>query len=129
MYKDIIVYLAQGMSIHGIDEFRDMFTLRTKVCDRNNKELNPESRIIINKEKDIDEYDKRVTRLESTFYKNISSTKFCKELPNSIKEINELYKFDMGVEFNNGEHLRMYVIDSDIDISPENVEFNINLDK
>lgn len=110
-------------------EFGQLFTLSIKVCDNNNNEPNPESRIIINKEKNIDEYDTMVTRLDSTFYKNVSLTKFCKVPPNSVKTTDELYKFEHGVEFNKGEHLRIYVIDADIDISAENVELNINLDK
>ena len=121
--------IAGRIQTSDTEEFSKQFTLSTKVCDSNNKELNPESRIIINKEKDIDEYDARIVRLESTFYKNISLTKFRKEPPNSIKATSELYKFDYGVEFNKGEHLRIYVVDPDIEINPENVELDINLDK
>lgn len=120
-------------------EFDKLFTLSIKICDSNNDELNPESRIIIHKEKDIDEYETDVVRLESTFYKNVSyttakavSTELCKEhaiYRNSVKTIDELYKFRQGVEFKGDEHLRIYVVDSDIDINPENVEFNINLDR
>lgn len=115
--------------IEDIKEFDNLFTLSIKVCGNNNKELGQDSRIIINKEKEIDEYQTHVVRLDSTFYKNISATKFCKEIPDSIKTIDELYKFDQGAEFKEGEHLRMYVVDADIDIDPKNVEFNINLDK
>lgn len=121
--------IAGRGQIQDRKEFGQLFALSIKVCDSNNKELSPESRIIINKEKYIDEYDTMVTRLDSTFYKNVSLTKFCKVLPNSVKTTDELYKFEQGVEFNKGEYLRIYVVDSDIDISPENVEFNINLDK
>jgi len=121
--------IAGRGQIQGSKEFGQLFTLSTKVCDINNKELSPESRIIINKEKDIDEYDTIVTRLDYTFYKNISSTKFYKVPPNSVKTTDELYKFEYGVEFNKDEHLRIYIVDKDIDISTENVEFNINLDK
>lgn len=124
-----IFSMAGRKQIQDNKEFNQLFTLSIKVCDSNNKELSPESRIIINKEKDIDEYDTRVARLESTFYKNVSTTKFCKELPNSIKTIDELYKFEHGAEFKEDEYLRIYVVDSDIDISPENVELNINIDK
>lgn len=125
----IIFSIAGREQILGIKEFDNLFTFWIEVCDSNNKELNPESRIIINKEKDIDEYGKTVIRLDSTFYKNISPTKFCKEPPNSIKKTSEMYKFVQGAEFNKGEYLRIYVVDPDIDINPENVELNINLDK
>ncbi len=124
-----IFSMAGRRQIQDNKEFDQLFTLWIKVCDSNNKELNPESRIIINKEKDIDEYDTRVIRLESTFYKNVSTTKFCKELHNSIKTIDGLYKFEQGTEFKEDECLRIYVVDPDIDISPENVELNINIDK
>jgi hypothetical protein len=121
--------MAGRLQTSDTEEFDKQFTLSTKICDSNSKELNPESRIIINKEKDIDEYQTRIVRLESTFYKNISPTKFRKESPNSIKAASELYKFDYGVEFDKGEHLRIYVVDPDIEINPENVELNVNLDK
>ena len=113
----------------GIKEFDKLFTFWIKVCDSNNRELNPESRIIINKEKEIDEYGKTVIRLDTTFYKNVSITKFCKQPPNSTKSVDKLYKFEHGAEFNKDEHLCVYVIDPDIDINPENVDININLDK
>jgi hypothetical protein len=127
-----IFSIAGRSQIQYIEEFRELFTLSIKVCDNNKNELSPESRIIINKEKDIDEYDTRVTRLESTFYKNVSLTELYKEgkeLPSSTKTIDKLYKFDQGVEFKGYEHIRIYIVNSDMDISPENVEFNINLDK
>lgn len=56
-------------------------------------------------------------------------TKFCKEVPNSIKTIYELYKFGKGIQFNGDDHLRVYVVNSDVDINPKHVEFNINLDR
>lgn len=124
-----IFSIAGKAQIQDIKEFDQLFTLSIRVCDRNNKELNPESRIMIHKEKDIDEYTTDVVRLESIPYRDISATKFCKEQPCSVKTIDELHKLGQGVEFKGGENLRMYVVDSDIDISPENVEFNINLDK
>lgn len=43
--------------------------------------------------------------------------------------MDKLYKFNQGAEFKNDEHLRIYVVDSDIDTGHENVEFNINLDR
>ncbi len=124
--------IAGREQIQDIQEFDKLFTFSIKVCDSNKNELNPESRIFIHKEKEIDEYVTNVTRLESEFYKNVSITNFCKDdkkLSNSIRTIGELYKFGQGVEFKEGEHLRIYVIDPYIDISPENVEFNINIDK
>lgn len=127
-----IFSIAGREQIQNIEEFDHLFTLRIKICDSNKSELNPESRIIINKEKDIDEYDTHVVRLESTFYKNVSLTKLCKEhtkSPCPTKTIDELYKFYQGAEFKGDEYLRIYVVDSDIDVSTENVEFNINLDK
>jgi hypothetical protein len=124
-----IFSIAGKEQIHDIKEFEQLFTLSIKVCDSNNNELSPDSRIIIHKEKDINEYETDVVRLESTFYKNVSMTKFCKEPPNSIKTTDELYKFGQGIEFNGNEHLRIYVVDSDIDINPENVDVNINLDR
>lgn len=126
---EYIFSIAGRKQILGIKEFDKLFTFWIKACDSNNNELSPEARIMINKEKDIDEYGKTVIRLDSTFYKNVSITKFCKELPNSIKIADELYKFDQGIEFNQGEHLCIYVVDPDIDINPGNVDININLDK
>ena len=38
---------------------------------------------------------------------NISMAKFCKEEPNSIKTIDELYMFDYGVEFKIRTHLNV----------------------
>lgn len=121
--------IAGRQQIENIKEFDQLFTFRVKVCDSNKNELNPESRIFIHKEKEIDEYITNVVRLESPFYKDVSMTKFCKVPPNSLKTTEELYKFCQGVEFKGDEHLRIYVIDPDIDISPEDIEFNINLDK
>jgi len=115
--------------VEDIKEFDNLFTLSIKVCDRNNKELGPDARVIIHKEKDVNEYETDVVRIDSTFYKNVSMTKFCKDLSYSTKITDELYKFDQGIEFKGEEHLRVYVVDTDIDIDPENVEFNINLDK
>lgn len=124
-----IFSIAGKKQIQNIEEFNKQFTFSIKVCDNNKNELSPESRILIHKEKNVDEYGADVIRLESPFYKDISTTKFCKVPPNSQKAIDELYKFWQGVEFKEGEHLRIYTIDPDIDISPEHVEFNINLDK
>lgn len=124
-----IFSIAGKRQIQGIKEFDLLFTLRIKVCDSNNNELNPESRIIIHKEKDIDEYVTDVVRLGSVLYKDVSATKFCEEQSGSIKAIDELYKFGQGTEFKDDEDLRIYVVDSDIDVNPENVEFNINLDR
>lgn len=121
--------IAGRKQIQDIEEFDQLFTFQIKACDNNKKELSPESRIFIHKEKEIDQYIKNVTRLESPFYKDVSITKFCKIQPDSLKTIDELYKFSQGVEFNRNEHLCIYVVDSDIDINPKNVEFNINLDK
>ncbi len=115
--REYIYSIAGKDQIKNTKEYDQLFTLSIKVCDSDKKELNPESKIIINKEKDIDEYDTSVVRLESTNYKNISTNN------------DELYKFGQGIEFKRDEHLRLYVVDTDIDISPENVEFNINIDK
>jgi hypothetical protein len=127
-----IFSIAGRSQIQDIEEFRELFTLSIKVCDNNKNELSSESRIIINKEKEIDKYETRVVRLDSTFYKNVSMTEFRKEgikLPSPTKTIDKLYKLDYGVEFKKDEHLKVYIVDPDIDTSPENVEFNINLDK
>lgn len=119
--------IAGKKQIENIKEFATLFTFSIKICDCNNKELSPDSRLLIHKEKDINEYETDVIRLESILYKDVSITKFCKESPDSIKTIDDIYKFRQGIEFNEDEHLRIYIVDPNIDI--DNVEFNINLDK
>jgi hypothetical protein len=121
--------IAGRGQIENAKEFDQLFTLSIKVQNNNKKELNPESRIFIHKEKEIDDYLTNVVRLESPFYKDVSINSFYKEGKNSIKTTDKLYKFGQGVEFKGDEHLRIYVVDSDIDISPEDIELNINLDK
>lgn len=127
--KGYIFSIAGRTQTQDIEEFNSLFTLSLKLENGDKKEINPETRIYIHKEKDTDEYSTNVVRLEQTFYKNVSFTKFSKEMHNSVKTIDDLYKLDQGAEFKEDEHLRIYVVNPDIDISPENVEFRLNLDK
>lgn len=115
-----IISVAGRNSLHiGYKESPHLFEL--KVESSNGVEIEPDTNIRIFK----DTVFKKRTEICSMKYRDVSMLNYS-DTPNLFKRRNELYIFDQGIELKGEDHLRMSVINPDIDINI--IKFNLGAD-
>lgn len=115
------------IGIPGIKSFPEDYHIENirpfeiKLANSNGEEIDPETKIKILKNKILRKPDE----ICNLSYKDISMTNFSTS-PNMFKTHSELYRFVHGIELKGEDHLKIYVINPDIDIN--NVKFNLGID-
>lgn len=92
-----------------------------KLANSDGKEISQDTNIRIFK----DTIFKKRIDVCSLQYRDVSMLNYS-DTPNMFKRYNELYRFDQGVELKGEDHLRIYVINPNINISM--VKFNLGID-
>lgn len=87
------------------------------------QELDIFTKIRITKEKTSE----AITQLARVFYADVNLTKQTGANP-QLKTDLEWYRFKQGVELNGEQHLRIYVINPDVTIDPDHIQFALDLD-
>lgn len=124
---DIICPPGRIISIHGVKSYPENYRiekippLEIKLANSNGEEIDPETKINILKNKIL----RKPEEICNLLYKDISMTNFSKS-PNRFKTYAELYRFERGIELKGEDHLKIYVINPDIDINY--VKFNLGTD-
>ncbi len=98
--------------------------LSVRFADKENIEISPYSRIRILKEK----LSYTITVISTMLYKDLTRTRYLKIPPDDIKPYEEFYKFDENLELNGEEHLKIDIINPDIDIDVKNVKLLLDMD-
>lgn len=87
------------------------------------QELDVFTKIRITKEKTSE----AITQLARVFYADVNLTKDTGATP-TLKTDLEWYRFKQGVELNGEQHLRIYVINPDVAIDADHIQFALDLD-
>lgn len=100
--------------------------LTVRLTNKDNVEISPDTRIKIIKEK----VSQAIAVIDYYFYKDVCMTEFIKEkdLPNEIKECDNLFRFNNSIELNGEEHLQIYAINPDIDIDASHINLSLDID-
>lgn len=115
------------IGIPGIKSFPENYHIEKippfeiKLTNSNGEEIDPETKINILKNKIL----RKPVDICNMFYKDISTTNFS-ESSNMFKTHVELYRFEHGIELKGEDHLKIYVINPNIDIN--DVKFNLGTD-
>lgn len=115
------------ISIPGIKSFPENYNIEKippfeiKFANYNGEEIGPETKINILKNKVL----RKPEEIYNILYKDISMTNFS-ESTNRFKTCTELYRFEYGIELKGEDHLKIYVINPNIDIN--DVKFNLGID-
>jgi len=113
------------ISIAGREQFPEYTHILTvRLANKDNVEISPDTRIKIIKEK----VSQAIVVIDYFLYKDISATEFMKDLPNEIKECDNLFRFNNSIELNGSEHLQIYAINSDIDIDTDHINLSLDID-
>ncbi len=124
---DIMCPPGMIISIQGIKSYPENYNIEKippfeiRLADHTGEEIDPETKINILKNKIL----RKSEEVCNLSYKDISMTNFSKS-PNKFKSYVELYRFEHGIELKGEDHLKIYVINPDIDIN--NVKFNLGTD-
>lgn len=115
------------ISIPGTKSFPENYNIEKippfeiKFANYNGEEIGPETKINILKNKVL----RKPEEIYNILYKDISMTNFS-ESTNRFKTCTELYRFEYGAELKGEDHLKIYVINPNIDIN--DVKFNLGID-
>lgn len=115
------------IGIPGIKSFPEDYRIENirpfelKLANSNGEEIDPDTKINIIKNKVL----RKPEEIYNILYKDISMTNFS-ESTNRFKTYTELYRFEYGVELKGEDHLKIYVINPNIDIN--DVKFNLGTD-
>lgn len=101
-----------------------LHTLTLRFVDSDNNEISPDSRIKIIKEKPSSEMMMCATML----YKDVTMTEYSKIPPNRTKPDNKLYIFNNGIQMNGADHLKIEVIQPNIDINCSGTKLGLEID-
>lgn len=124
---DIMCPPGRIISIPGIKSFPENYHIEKippfelKLANSNGEEIDPETKINILKNKIL----RKPEEIYNLLYKDISMTNFSTS-PNRFKAHTELYRFEYGIELKGEDHLKIYVINPNIDIN--HVKFNLGTD-
>ena len=97
------------------------FEIKLASADGVDREIDPETKIKILKNKIL----RKPEEICNLSYKDISMTNFSTSL-SRFKAYTELYRFEHGIELKGEDHLKIYVINPNIDIN--SVKFNLGTD-
>lgn len=115
------------ISIPGIKSYPEDYHIEKippfeiKLANSNGEDIDPETKIKILKNKIL----RKPEEICNLSYKDISMTNFSTSL-SRFKAYTELYRFEHGIELKGEDHLKIYVINPNIDIN--NVKFNLGTD-
>lgn len=126
---DILCPPGRIISIPGIKSYPEdyhiekvpPFEIKLASADGVGREIDPETKIKILKNKIL----RKPEEICNLSYKDISMTNFSTSL-SRFKAYTELYRFEHGIELKGEDHLKIYVINPNIDIN--NVKFNLGTD-
>lgn len=124
---DIICPPGIIISIPGIKSYPENYHIEKippfeiKLANSNGEEIDPETKINILKNKIL----RKSVDICNMSYKDVSMTNYSK-YSNRFKTHAELYRFEHGIELKGGDHLKIYVINPNIDINC--VKFNLGTD-
>lgn len=124
---DIMCPPGRIISISGIKSYPENYNIEKippfeiKFTNSNGEEIDPETKIKILKNKIL----RKSEDICNISYKDISMTNYSKS-QNRFKAYTELYRFEYGIELKGEDHLKIYVINPNIDI--KNVKFNLGTD-
>lgn len=124
---DIMCPPGRIISISGIKSYpedyriEDIRPFELKLTKSTGEEIDPETRIKILKNKIL----RKPFEICNISYKDVSMTNYSKS-PNRFKTYSELYRFEYGIELKSEDHLKIYIINPDIDI--DIVKFNLGID-
>ena len=124
---DILCPPGRIISIPGIKSFPDDYYIENippfelRLADIHGEEISPDTQIKIFKKKIL----RKLEDICEIYYRDISMINYS-ESSNKFKNHNELYRFEQGIELKGEDHLKLYVIDPNIDI--DKIKFNMNVD-
>ena len=124
---DIICPPGIIISISGIKSFPEDYNIENippfelKLSNLIGEEINPDTKIKLLRNKIL----RKPEEICEISYKDISMTNYS-ESSNKFKNYSELYRFDHGIELKGEDHLKIYVINPNIDI--DIAKFNIGID-
>lgn len=103
--------------------------LVVRFANSNGEEIAPDTRIKIIKEK----VSQALTTVASMFYKDITITEYLKNSSETkpddkCKTYEKFYRFNTGIEINGDEHLKINVLNPDINIDSKNVKLSLDID-
>lgn len=124
---DIMCPPGRIISIAGIKSYPENYHIEKippfeiKLANSNGEEIDPETKIKILKNKIL----RKPEDICNLLYKDISMTNFSTSL-SRFKAYTELYRFEYGIELKGEDHLKIYVVNPNIDINC--VKFNLGTD-
>ncbi len=124
---DILCPPGRIISIPGIKSYPEGYRIENirpfelKLANSNGEEIYPETKIKILKNKIL----RKPEEICSISYKDVSMANYSKS-SNRFKTHAELYRFEHGIELKGDDHLKIYVINPNIDIN--SVKFNLGTD-
>lgn len=122
-YKMVIVGSSQLPKEYNIETAG---SLMVRFANSENVEIDPDIRIKILKEK----ISQAIVLVDTMFYKDISATDYMKISSNETASIEgkKRYIFGKGVELNGDEHMKINVVNPNIDIDCNNVRLSLDID-
>jgi hypothetical protein len=128
---DVRAPAGQKISIMGTQQVpkgadaRTAHALRIRLAGTTDTEINPYVKIRITKEKTSE----AVVQLARIFYADVNLTKSNAGTAAALQKTDlEWYRFKQGVELNGEQHLRIYVINPDINVDSGHIKFALDLD-
>ena len=124
---DIVCPTGRMVGIPGIKSFPEGYSIERirpfelRLTNLHGEEIDPNTKIKILKNKIL----RKPAEIYEISYKDISMTNYS-ESPNQFKNYSEVYKFDQSIELKGEDHLKIYVINPNIDI--EIIKFNLGVD-
>ena len=124
---DIICPPGRVISIPGIKSYPEDYNIEKippfelKLSNLIGEEINPDTKIKVLRNKIL----RKSEEICEISYKDISMTNFSTS-PSMFKTHAELYRFEYGIELKGEDHLKIYVINPNIDIN--HVKFNLGTD-
>ena len=124
MYKIAILGRNQLPKDASSDMYENLHTFVLKLTDQNDVEIAPDTRIRIIKEK----ASTSLMICETMFYKDVAITEYMKVPPNKTKPFEKLYRFNDGIEMNGEDHLKVAVVNPNINIDNSKTKFSLDID-
>ena len=99
-------------------------TIKVRFADSDNNEIAPDTRIRIS----IAKPSEAIIMVANMLYKDITITDYQKKLPHKMKSYDKWYRFNQSVLVNGSGHLRIEVINPNINIDAKNVKLSLDID-
>lgn len=115
------------ISVPGIKSFPEDYQIEKippfelRLTNLQGEEIDSDTQIKIFKNKIL----RKPVEICEIYYKDVGISNYS-ESPSKFKSHSELYRFEQGIELKGEDHLKLYVINPDIDI--DNIKFNLGID-